>query len=58
MSSVPGIWGSAFTILLQRVLKTDDNPLETAKEIKIKGDGRAELSKTDLSTGGEYSPEF
>ena len=43
-----GIWGSAFTILLQRMLNEDQHPMATAEKTVIKGDGRAELSKCEL----------
>ena len=40
-----GIWGSAFTILLQRVLHEGQAPQNTIKNMKNTGDLRDELRK-------------
>ena len=40
-----GIWGSAFTILLQRVLHEGQAPQKTIKNMKNTGDLRDELRK-------------
>ena len=40
-----GIWGSAFTILLQRVLNEGQAPQNTIKNMKNAGDLREELRK-------------
>lgn len=43
-----GIWGSAFTIMLQRVLNEDQSPTDTVKNMSNSGDLRQEL-QTDVS---------
>ena len=40
-----GIWGSAFTILLQRVLHEGEAPQKAIKNMKNAGDLREELRK-------------
>ena len=41
-----GIWGSAYTIMLQRLLVDKKDPSEIKKEVK--GDGREELGKNNV----------
>ncbi|XP_058949865.2 cytosolic phospholipase A2 isoform X1 [Pocillopora verrucosa] len=43
-----GIWGSAFTIMLQRVLNEGQSPTDTVKNMSNSGDLRQEL-QTDVS---------
>lgn len=40
-----GIWGSAFTIMLQRVLNEGQSPTDTVKNMSNSGDLRHELRK-------------
>ena len=44
-----GIWGSAFTIMLQRVLNEGQSPTDTVKNMSNSGDLRQELRKQLLS---------
>ena len=51
-----GIWGSAFTVLLQKMLRDNQHPNEVAKNHGIKGDGRKELG-TSRSIFVNYSSQ-